>query len=163
MSNSKDSEQRSSNINIAKSPWSGGLERIRGYLYVLLLAAFVVLLMLYADQIDTLSIVLLVAAVLVALGGIVAVWIHQSGIFTWMALASKPAKAMARGDTDGAERALAKAVQRARRFSSNDHRRAMMLSELASFLKNVCANCSRSVGAAQHGLVGGCRDRFMIE
>jgi hypothetical protein len=29
--------------------------------------------------------------------------------------------------------------------------------------ERVCANCSRSVGAAQHGLVGGCRDRFMIE
>jgi tetratricopeptide (TPR) repeat protein len=57
------------------------------------------------------------------------------GTFTWMRLARAPAKSMARGNAAQAERAFAKALERARRFSSQDYRRGLMLNELALYAK----------------------------
>ncbi len=63
--------------------------------------------------------------------------IFRHGILTWMRLARMPAKAMARGDAVGAERAFAAAAARARRFSPRNRRRGLMLLELTGYLKNL--------------------------
>lgn len=60
----------------------------------------------------------------------------RRGIFTWMRLARQPALTMARGDAAGAERAYQLALERARRFPAQDHRRGLMLVELATYVKN---------------------------
>ena len=60
----------------------------------------------------------------------------RRGILTWGRLARAPARALARGDKAGAERALSAALERAHRFSLHDHRRGLMLLELASYVKN---------------------------
>jgi Tetratricopeptide repeat len=60
----------------------------------------------------------------------------RRGMLTWMRLARAPARAMARGDAIEAERLYQRALQRSRRFSDRDHRRGMMLFELAGYVKN---------------------------
>jgi tetratricopeptide (TPR) repeat protein len=66
------------------------------------------------------------------------VWvaIYKRGAFTWMRLAMKPAKLMAAGDAKGAELAFRQAMERANRFEQEDHRRGIMLCELAMFVKH---------------------------
>lgn len=66
------------------------------------------------------------------------VWIVvRDGLLTWMRLARKPARALARSDTAGAERAFGAGLSRARRFSANDYRRGVMVVELAAYLKRL--------------------------
>ena len=60
----------------------------------------------------------------------------RRGVLSWMRMARAPARAMARGDADGAERLLERALARARRFAPDDRRRGMMLVELAGFVKD---------------------------
>jgi tetratricopeptide (TPR) repeat protein len=62
--------------------------------------------------------------------------IVQRGALTWLRLAVRPARFMARGDAAGAELAYAKALARAKRFAPDDPRRGMMLFELAMYAKN---------------------------
>jgi tetratricopeptide (TPR) repeat protein len=61
----------------------------------------------------------------------------RNGLFTWTRLARAPAKALARGDKAAAEQAFAAANTRARRFPPHDHRRGLMLVELAGYLQRV--------------------------
>jgi tetratricopeptide (TPR) repeat protein len=60
----------------------------------------------------------------------------RRGIFTWMRLARQPSLAMTRGDAAAAERTYQKALERAGRFPAQDHRRGLMLFELAGYAKN---------------------------
>ncbi len=60
----------------------------------------------------------------------------RRGALTWMRLARAPARARARGDAAEAERAFATALARARQFAAGDHRRGLMLFELAGYAKN---------------------------
>jgi tetratricopeptide (TPR) repeat protein len=87
-----------------------------------------------ANRVDWILIIL-GPAVLVVILLLIAVWILRTGIFTWARLARAPAKALARKDPAEAQRALAKALARARRFSPHDHRRGRMMLELVAFLK----------------------------
>jgi tetratricopeptide (TPR) repeat protein len=82
--------------------------------------------------------IMLLPAALVLLFAAWLAWqlIVRRGVFTWMRLATLPARMMARGDAEGAERALGKALARARRFAPDDHRRGLMLLELAGYVKN---------------------------
>src|SRR6516162_1168496 len=73
---------------------------------------------------------------LLVAGWIAWILIVRRGILTWGRLARAPARALARGDRAEAERALSAALERARRFSPHDHRRGLMLLELASYVKN---------------------------
>jgi tetratricopeptide (TPR) repeat protein len=75
-------------------------------------------------------IVILVAAILIGWKLVV-----KRGLFTWMRLAQQPAKLMARGEREAAEAACAKGLARARQFGEHDHRRGLMLCELAMFVK----------------------------
>jgi tetratricopeptide (TPR) repeat protein len=72
---------------------------------------------------------------------VVAAWIgwlvFRNGLLTWLRLARAPARALMRGDRVGAERAFAAALARARRFSPHDYRRALMVVELAGYLKQL--------------------------
>jgi tetratricopeptide (TPR) repeat protein len=63
------------------------------------------------------------------------VLIVRRGVLTWIRLARAPARAMARGDAAEAERALQKALARARRFRPHDQRRGLMLVGLAEYVK----------------------------
>jgi len=63
--------------------------------------------------------------------------IVRHGFLTWMRLARAPARAMARGDAAGADRALTAALARARQFSPDDYRRGLMFVELAGYLKKL--------------------------
>jgi tetratricopeptide (TPR) repeat protein len=69
-------------------------------------------------------------------GWVTWILIVRRGIFTWMPLARRPAAVMAQGDVEGAERAYRLALERARRFPPKDHRRGLMLFELAAFVQN---------------------------
>jgi tetratricopeptide (TPR) repeat protein len=62
--------------------------------------------------------------------------IVKRGALTWMRLAFRPAKLMARGDAAAAEASYAQAIDRAKRFAPADHRRGIMLCELAMYAKN---------------------------
>lgn len=62
--------------------------------------------------------------------------LFRAGTFTWIRLAGKPAQLRILGDEAGAERALATALARARRFAPGDRRRGQMLVVLAGFVKN---------------------------
>jgi tetratricopeptide (TPR) repeat protein len=62
--------------------------------------------------------------------------IVKRGMFTWMRLAQMPIKLMARGDAVAAEEAYSRGLARADRFAVDDHRRGLMLCELAMYAKN---------------------------
>ena len=63
-------------------------------------------------------------------------YIVRRGMLPWMRLAQAPAKAFQAGDPAAAQRALDRALERARRFRGHDYRRGVMLLALAGFLKN---------------------------
>jgi len=105
---------------------------------VIVWGAFLTLfVLLYYFQLPLWLIFSLVPAVIVILVGIL-VWkiVIKRGILTWMRMVMKPAQLMAAGDAGGAEEACAKALARARSFATGDHRRGIMLCELAMFVKN---------------------------
>jgi tetratricopeptide (TPR) repeat protein len=70
------------------------------------------------------------------LGWFTWILVVRRGIFTWLRLARQPALLISRGDAPAAERAYQRALERARRFPAQDHRRGLMLFELAGYAKN---------------------------
>ncbi|HMF19392.1 MAG TPA: hypothetical protein VKE98_19450 [Gemmataceae bacterium] len=86
-------------------------------------------------QLNWMPLAILGLVVLLA-GWMAWILIVRRGILTWGRLARAPARALARGDRAEAERALSAALERARRFSPHDHRRGLMLLELAGYVKN---------------------------
>ena len=89
-------------------------------------------------EVDVYSLILyaFATAIVLVLGWIWWSVIVKRGALTWMRLARKPARLYARGDAEGADRACADALARARRFEPDDHRRGMMLCEIAQYVKN---------------------------
>ncbi|MBI1830412.1 MAG: hypothetical protein HYR84_03065 [Planctomycetes bacterium] len=79
-----------------------------------------------------------IAALLALAWLIVVVWVStiKYGTWTFMRTAQRPAELMAAGDSAGAEAACAAALERARQFDPDDLRRAMMLLEIAMYVKN---------------------------
>ncbi|MBI3821958.1 MAG: tetratricopeptide repeat protein [Planctomycetes bacterium] len=75
------------------------------------------------------------AYALYLVAGVAWVVVVKRGAFTWMPLALKPSKLRALGDPLAAEAAFAAALERARRFADLDHRRGLMLCELAMYVK----------------------------
>jgi tetratricopeptide (TPR) repeat protein len=76
-------------------------------------------------------------AILGLVTGVAIVWYKYLayGELTWMRAANKPLLELQRGNPDAAERAYAIGVERARRFSADDRRRALMLCQLAKFAR----------------------------
>jgi tetratricopeptide (TPR) repeat protein len=108
--------------------------------FVWIVALVAVLLLFFLLEIGWLTAWMLLALPALAVLAMAA-WVSwilavRRGIFTWMALARQPAATMARGDAEGAERAYQKALERAQRFSVQDHRRGLMLFELGAYVKN---------------------------
>lgn len=108
--------------------WRGNVVLWGGFLA--LLAAF------YYFEFSLWTLLILVPLVILA-GLIWIAWfvVYRRGVFTWMRLATKPARLLAAGDRENAERVLKQALERARRFPPDDHRRGIMLCELAMFVK----------------------------
>jgi hypothetical protein len=124
-------------VDISKSTTTQWVRRqIRGSLwfYVSLGAGFLPWLLVYWGA-EWMSLAPLGLLVLLLVG--IFIWLLiRDGTITWMRLARAPAKSMARGNVAEAERFFGKAWERARRFSGQDHRRALMLGELAQYAKN---------------------------
>jgi tetratricopeptide (TPR) repeat protein len=123
-----------SNIEVAPS----ATRRLRGFGLWLLVFLFALLIFFLSE--NTLSgvriLILIITPLFLVLVLFLWLLVAQTGFFTWMRLAWAPAKAMASGDRDKAERAFSRALERARRFEAHDRRRGMMLIELAGYAKN---------------------------
>jgi tetratricopeptide (TPR) repeat protein len=134
MSKGKSSTQ--SDFDIAATGAVSG-SRVRNA--VVWLAIFVLsLTIFYLDPRIGFAVVLPLLGLALIVFGLLVAWfvVYRRGLLTWMRLARMPAQLMANGDAKGAEAACAKALARARRFAVNDHRRGLMLCELAMFVKN---------------------------
>jgi tetratricopeptide (TPR) repeat protein len=142
MSNSDRSlRRRSRDIDIAKSPLQRLLSlRIKtNWLSFVVFSALIFVLWLLGNlEWDTRWALVLLPAVVVGCIGSYLAWylIVRRGVFSWRRLVQAPAKAWARGDAAEAERALQKALARAERFGPEDHRRGLMLVDLAGYLKS---------------------------
>jgi len=120
-----------------KAPAPRGLQAKGGLLWVMIFCVLMVVLLLQGDLGWGVGWLLLVPVAILALFGLWLAWmlVVRRGVLTWMRLAWAPRKAVARGDIAEAERACTRALARANRFSPQDHRRGLMLVELAGFVK----------------------------
>ena len=129
MSDNKDTPStRSRDIDISKP----GRPRAKtGWLWLFILLLLSTFLYLTERQFDGIPL-LIVGLVIFAVVAWVAWILIVRHVLTWGRLASAPARALARGDKAEAERALSVALERARRFAPDDHRRGLMaVSELS--------------------------------
>jgi len=129
---------RSRDIDVSKSSsWRWPRPKLNGLWAVALVLLVAVASYLgkkwYLDWMPVLALGLVPFAMAGWIGWILIV---RRGILTWARLARAPAWAMARGDKVEAERVLCTALERARQFSAQDHRRGLMLLELAAYVKN---------------------------
>jgi tetratricopeptide (TPR) repeat protein len=133
------SPRRSDSPDIARSPRTRWLRpNINWFLFFILFLA--ILAGMFQDLTRwnlTWTLIILLAVMIVGvLGRIGWTLVVRRGVLTWMRLARAPAKAMAKGRTELAEKAFQKAIDRALRFDERDPRRGLMLIELAGFAKN---------------------------
>jgi tetratricopeptide (TPR) repeat protein len=162
-----DSEARSRDIDISRSTLSQWLQPGTKWLWILALCLVVTVLFQLGGFDGEMGGTLLALPIVLVLG--VLVWIGwilivRRGVLTWMRLAWAPARAMARGDVAGAERAYARALERARRFASGDHRRGLMLVELAGFAKNQGRYPeAKALFAESVEILGGSRRKYPID
>src|SRR5882724_9105441 len=137
--NSYPSRRRSRDIDISKPPLSQWFRPKISWLWLLVFfLSLWVFVALDGTDWNFGSVLTLLPGVVVVVFMALLAWalVVRRGLFTWMRLARAPARAMARGDSAGAERALHKALERARRFPPGDRRRGVMLVELAGYVKN---------------------------
>jgi tetratricopeptide (TPR) repeat protein len=130
---------RDIDLKARPAKWPG---RAGGWLWLLLFITCVIVLLAIGDIDGHKGWLLLTVPAVVFFSFVVlfAAWIAwvlvvRRGVLTWLRLARAPAKALVRGDRAEAERALARALARAKRFSPQDRRRGLMLVELAGFVK----------------------------
>jgi tetratricopeptide (TPR) repeat protein len=133
--------KRADDIDIARSPlfrWFRPNVTEVTWLVILVAVAAVIYTALGLDKAHpTMAMAVIVGTAIVITFGLIA-WnpVFRRGLLTWMRLARAPARAMARGDSAAAEQLFGKAMARADRFAPQDHRRGLMLSELAMYVKN---------------------------
>jgi tetratricopeptide (TPR) repeat protein len=139
---SSSGERVAPDLNISSTHGSPKHGAFAGLIIGLFISSYIVVGFLgFFWEMSILGIVVCIAVYTLFLYGCWWCWIgwnlvFRFGILTWLRLAKRPAKLIARGDMDGAERTLHRAIQRATRFSVKDPRRALMLCELARYLKN---------------------------
>jgi tetratricopeptide (TPR) repeat protein len=129
------SQKSEPEIDISKP----GNRTVRIYVGFALLSMAFLGLLLFAclEPTATLILVSVLGVGVLGISGLVA-WnvVVRRVLFTWMPLATHPARLMAQNQVAAAEAAFAKALARARHFPSGDPRRGLMLAELAMFAKN---------------------------
>jgi tetratricopeptide (TPR) repeat protein len=130
--------KRRRDIDISRSSmWDWPTLRIDWFWLALCLIAFVFYYLFSWTDWNFLWILAILPGAALLYFAIWATWnlVIRRGIFTWMRLAKEPARLYALGDTDGAERAFQRALERARRFAPADRRRGFMLIQLAMYVK----------------------------
>jgi tetratricopeptide (TPR) repeat protein len=124
-------------IDISTPPRAQAMKGVfQWILWLIVFITFFVLTAVFDFDITWALLAVVGVAVLAFLGWIAWFVVVKRGALTWMRLAQKPARLFARGDAEAAERAFSQALARARRFAPNDHRRGVMLCELAMYAKN---------------------------
>jgi tetratricopeptide (TPR) repeat protein len=133
------SRRRAAGSDITRSRWSRWLQPKLSWLWLSFFVIVLFVLFVLGDRNMAVfpTLLFIVGLGILFLAGSVA-WtlVVRRGVLTWRRLARAPARAMARGDTVEAERALGIALARVRRFGAQDYRRGLMLLELAGHVKN---------------------------